>query len=292
MPITPELMQYIAQARASGMSDDAIRTELLKVGWNITDVNSAIPPKVPSFTPPKAAEPSQAWQAGPQVTLGQFQGGPVSEARYQIQPRIQSQPQPQLQQQPQMATSVPPKRHGHAGFVVTVILLLLIGGAVYYFLPQIITLYDQLMNKSSLPVTEQPIQQESVKSNFYTIQELNASFTSSDVPYTGQLSTEGYVLFFGMCDENIPQPCFDKVYVSEDNQVNRDASGKLIDLGGKAVFLTTSQDPTYLGFEVGKRYKLIVEGMASDPSSTNSAMTFRLISFMDADSSDGGDISI
>src|SRR3989344_5418961 len=57
MPITPELTQYISQARASGMSDDAIRTELLKTGWNINDVNEAIPPKIPSFAPVVAPEP-------------------------------------------------------------------------------------------------------------------------------------------------------------------------------------------------------------------------------------------
>src|SRR3989344_1994126 len=56
MPITPELTQYISQARASGMSDDAIRTELLKTGWNINDVNEAIPPKIPSFAPVVALE--------------------------------------------------------------------------------------------------------------------------------------------------------------------------------------------------------------------------------------------
>lgn len=51
MPVTPELSQYITQARATGMSDDVIRTELLKAGWQVADVNEAIPARIPSFAP-------------------------------------------------------------------------------------------------------------------------------------------------------------------------------------------------------------------------------------------------
>jgi len=51
MPLSPELAQYLNQARASGMTDEAIRTELLKAGWQVSDVNEAIPARTPSFAP-------------------------------------------------------------------------------------------------------------------------------------------------------------------------------------------------------------------------------------------------
>src|SRR5437867_3467085 len=40
--ITPELQNYIIGARAANMSDDAIRQELLRTGWMVTDVNQAL----------------------------------------------------------------------------------------------------------------------------------------------------------------------------------------------------------------------------------------------------------
>lgn len=49
MAVTPELNDYIQKARVAGMSDDAIRTELLKSGWNVADVNVAIPPRMPNI---------------------------------------------------------------------------------------------------------------------------------------------------------------------------------------------------------------------------------------------------
>src|SRR3989344_2423892 len=53
MSLTPELTQYVTRARASGMSDDAIRTQLLEIGWNIREVNEAMLPGIPTFTSPQ-----------------------------------------------------------------------------------------------------------------------------------------------------------------------------------------------------------------------------------------------
>ncbi len=51
-----QLEKYIRDARAQGASDDAIRAELLKVGWPADAVNDALAPKsapaAPSLPPP------------------------------------------------------------------------------------------------------------------------------------------------------------------------------------------------------------------------------------------------
>ena len=42
MAITPELSAYITQAREAGVTDEAIRVELLRIGWGIEEVNAAL----------------------------------------------------------------------------------------------------------------------------------------------------------------------------------------------------------------------------------------------------------
>lgn len=56
MAVTPELVQYVARSRRMGMSDEAIRSSLLKTGWNIDDVNAVIPVIMPSQFPPQSPE--------------------------------------------------------------------------------------------------------------------------------------------------------------------------------------------------------------------------------------------
>lgn len=122
MATNSDLSQYIVQARQAGLNDDAIRQELLRAGWGIDDVNTAIPPRVPSgppapFMPPEASKKADAIPSG---------------------------------------TIVKAKRN-HWPFIIISILLLLTGGAVYFFLPQILLFVDRL--KGTAPV-EAPIDQE------------------------------------------------------------------------------------------------------------------------------------
>lgn len=101
MPITPELTQYVAESRKSGASDDAIRQELLKAGWNPVDVSAVLAPPAPVMPIPI------------------------------LQPAFK-------QEQPVMQTvQVRPRKSRLLLFVLIFALLLSIAGAVYYFLPQI-----------------------------------------------------------------------------------------------------------------------------------------------------------
>lgn len=108
MPVTPELVQYVTSARASGLSDDAIRAELLKAGWNVEDVNATVPPRTPNFPPPAALPTASA---------------PSLQAALPVQSK---------------------RRRSHLGFIVTVVVLLAVGGATYYFLPQIVGFYERV----------------------------------------------------------------------------------------------------------------------------------------------------
>lgn len=54
---TPELKDYIARARAAGFSDQVIREELVKAGWNPLDVKSVLPGPEP-VAPPSLVQPS------------------------------------------------------------------------------------------------------------------------------------------------------------------------------------------------------------------------------------------
>ncbi|OHA25975.1 MAG: hypothetical protein A3C06_01995 [Candidatus Taylorbacteria bacterium RIFCSPHIGHO2_02_FULL_46_13] len=121
MPVTAELTQYVIQARASGLSDDAIRAELLKAGWNPTDVDAVVPPSTP-LPPLPVLQPA---------FTKEIQGAGPVEAR---------------------------PRRSHLPFVITVILLLLVGGAVYYFLPDIVGVVMKLTNNAApvVPVENLP----------------------------------------------------------------------------------------------------------------------------------------
>ncbi len=44
----PELDKYVGDSRNNGMPDDQIRSELLKIGWQEADVESALPTSLPS----------------------------------------------------------------------------------------------------------------------------------------------------------------------------------------------------------------------------------------------------
>ncbi len=44
MSLSPQLLEYVLKARASGLSDEAIREELIKIGWGPDDVKAAVPP--------------------------------------------------------------------------------------------------------------------------------------------------------------------------------------------------------------------------------------------------------
>lgn len=65
--ITPELKQYVSEARASGMSDAKIKESLLSLGWDTRDVDGALGPAVeapqivqmPTQTPENIATPSR-----------------------------------------------------------------------------------------------------------------------------------------------------------------------------------------------------------------------------------------
>jgi hypothetical protein len=46
MSATPELVQYITQARQDGMTDEQIRAELLTNGWSQVDVDAAVTPRM------------------------------------------------------------------------------------------------------------------------------------------------------------------------------------------------------------------------------------------------------
>ena len=100
MAITPELTKYVTEARQKGMSEEIIRQELLKAGWNPADVYTVL-----TLT---MSEP-------PQTILRS----------------------PLQQETPVMQTVATPTHKGFLTFVVTAILFLIIGGSVYFFRPQI-----------------------------------------------------------------------------------------------------------------------------------------------------------
>ena len=128
MVVTLELNDYVQKARGAGLSDDAIRAELLKIGWGVADVNAVVPPPTPMPPAPVLQNP--------------FQPAVVTEAK------------PPVSQMPQTQT-LSPIRHSRMPFIVTVVALLVVGGAVYYFLPQIVTYADKLLGNSESDISLQ-----------------------------------------------------------------------------------------------------------------------------------------
>lgn len=97
MAVTPELSEYVNNSRQKGVSDDAIREELLKAGWNVEDINILMPQAVPNIVGTKL-RPAEA----------------VS---------------------PQQTVIIPKSRNFL--LPVVIVLVIAVAGAAYYFLPQI-----------------------------------------------------------------------------------------------------------------------------------------------------------
>ena len=116
MSLTPELTQYVTRARASGMSDDAIRTQLLEIGWNIREVNEAIPQRTPTFTQPQTTQPKT--------------------------PPVFWQTSPARQTKPIQPTQIQARRN-RAPYVIGATLLV-IGAVAYYFSPDIVAVVAKL----------------------------------------------------------------------------------------------------------------------------------------------------
>ena len=111
MSLTPELTQYVTRARASGMSDDAIRMQLLEIGWNIREVNEAMLPGIPTFTSPQTPP-------GVRQTPSAQQTKPVQPIQIQA-------------------------RRNRAPYVIGATLLV-IGAVAYYFSPDIVAVVAKL----------------------------------------------------------------------------------------------------------------------------------------------------
>ncbi len=136
MPVTPELIQYITQARQAGLSDDQIRSELLRVGWGVSDVDVAVPPKRQELPPqPILQNPFQSTQTRAPA------GSVVSPST-------------------QMPTQQVQKKHSRKGFYVTVLIVLLFGAGVYFFLPQIILQWEKFFG---------PVEEEVLPPEFFDI---------------------------------------------------------------------------------------------------------------------------
>jgi len=66
--LTPELQDYIKQARGQGTPDAQIRQNLLSGGWNETDLNEA--GLAVSMVPPQTPPMQQASQIQPNIRVG------------------------------------------------------------------------------------------------------------------------------------------------------------------------------------------------------------------------------
>lgn len=88
---SPDLVKYIGEARARGMSDDAIRTVLLNTGWEKPDIEAALGPRPPEkeAAPPPPSFAPQARPATPSSGGGRmvFEGSvSVAGAGYSLPP--------------------------------------------------------------------------------------------------------------------------------------------------------------------------------------------------------------
>lgn len=123
MEIHPELIDYISKARAAGMSNEEMRSELLKIGWMAEEVDSAV-------VPPPTPRPERMPMPEP-VTVPE-----------KVVPAVVREPSQITAQEPQKP------RKSHVFFYIVCILLIATGGAVYYFLPQILIFIDKFVNPS------------------------------------------------------------------------------------------------------------------------------------------------
>lgn len=121
--VTPELQNYIKQARAQGISDAQIRQNLLTGGWNDGDLAQAGlgPTAVPPQAPPTQAVP----QTSPQMAQPQVAS---------MQPSA-----PTLRPQPIQQTMTPGmyvQKKSHAGLYASIIIIFLLlgaGGGYFYY---------------------------------------------------------------------------------------------------------------------------------------------------------------
>jgi hypothetical protein len=63
MSATPELVQYITQARQDGITDEQIRAELLNNGWSLADVDAVVTPRMQPRSQIARVNPSPSGQA-------------------------------------------------------------------------------------------------------------------------------------------------------------------------------------------------------------------------------------
>ena len=137
MSVDPKLIEYITQARVSGMTVEQIRVELSKAGWDQASVDEATRPLQPTPPPAVAA-------VSPQINVSSTQ--PT-----------------------QFKT-----RKSYLTFIITVVLLLIVGGAVYFFMPQIVSTITGL--NSNIPVVTNSVQQVyPINSNGTTTNTTNVS---------------------------------------------------------------------------------------------------------------------
>ncbi|MFA6552284.1 MAG: hypothetical protein WCT19_02165 [Candidatus Paceibacterota bacterium] len=82
MSSSPELDKYIAEARQNGMSDDQIRSELLKAGWDLSNINlgtNSVKPPIQTQTPP-VYTPTEAKPFQPQDSEPAYNTAPIEQS--------------------------------------------------------------------------------------------------------------------------------------------------------------------------------------------------------------------
>ncbi|HEY9584687.1 MAG TPA: hypothetical protein VJI33_03895 [Candidatus Paceibacterota bacterium] len=137
MPVIPELKTYVLDARKSGMTDDYIRQELARVGWNMDDVALAFSSVDVPLAPPVSPAPTLNVVSQPQ---------PQSQSQFNPQSIItKSEPVKQsfnIPKYSQLEPSLPhsPKKPIKATILslAVVILFLAAGVSAYVFLPTLL----------------------------------------------------------------------------------------------------------------------------------------------------------
>ena len=82
MSSSPELDKYVTEARQSGMSDDQIRSELLKAGWDLSNIDlgtNSVKPPIQRQTPP-VYTPTEAKPFQPQTAEPAYNTAPIEQS--------------------------------------------------------------------------------------------------------------------------------------------------------------------------------------------------------------------
>ncbi len=190
MEIPKELLDYVASARESGASDNLIRDELIRAGWDNATIDSVVPVKLLPIAKPIESNVSISTKENlkPEPTLD-------SNIEIKIEPNIIQNDLSTFNNQNQTLNSqtafVTPKRTFPYALIIFILLLVGIGVTTFFYFPKIKTLISSKNNSTNtLPIqTEEngqlvkidPVEKEKILKIYYELENLIASSTPDSV---------------------------------------------------------------------------------------------------------------